>query len=246
MRVFKNSEEISWLRKLYANSLEGKYQASFNTSKEAFEHLVNTPYRTMLSSMESVPLEVPEFRCDIVPAWIRRTGMVSFAFAKNSPYTKLVNYNLLKHVESGLVELLYKRFTNNLLECEQDQEREPSDMGLTFYKLISLFGIVGGGFALALLLLVLEALHACLKDRGQALASASSRDEFDLFGCGLSAYEREVTRMTLKWSMGQYGDFLSDMEAVMKLKGAASEAGGEPWPKTQFISVKRGCSAKKV
>ncbi len=187
----------------------------FRDLRQLIDNLISSEEpTTMLLPRQAVSM-FPEYHClikEIPPP--APASYLSYAFSKNSPYYEIFNYALLKLSEKGVVRLLNQRFVNLDVECLNDGR----DESLSFVKLISLFGILGAGTFLALVLFIAESIF-----RHQHLSMHFERPNAMLNYRGNKLYLKELEKFMFKWGMGDQTGFLSDYERLQSFKAAISK-----------------------
>ncbi len=154
----------------------------------------------------------PEYRCSIEEVFASRyPSHLSYGFPKGSPYRDLINYQLLKIVEEGGLDVLHKRHVEDRLECSDADD--DADVSLSFTKLVSLFAILGLGIACSLLLFFSEGLLGTFGHGGEKESDDPDPAQQQQQNKTFSAYEQGLKSVLLKWGVSGGEDNRGSFEA---------------------------------
>lgn len=182
---------------------------SFLTGAEALDDVVSEPTHALMYTKEHV-YQHPEYRCDLVPTWEdKRVTSISMTFPKGSPYFRLINFRLGRRLENGLLAMLNKR-SFELGECTTERI-----VTFSFYKSISLFGIIWVGMSAALMVFLAESYwfafgHNFLRKYNHSSSHDSERP--------VDREEEEVELIMRRWNIRDRNKFLAEMEVLYEIK----------------------------
>lgn len=136
----------------------------FPTEEECFHRLLEEPWDTAHWGTIETVLASESIRCRVTTAWASSMPRhLTMALQKGSPLRQFFDFHLLRIRESGRMEILHRRWKDSR-DCQQQQ----MDISLGYDKLVFLFSLLVAGFAVSVLIYLMEQLMGFAYAKGTA------------------------------------------------------------------------------
>ncbi len=207
----------AYTRKMYqivtkhdSDDNDGGKALVFPEERAAIEDVIATPTHAFLFAVEAM-YAYPEYRCDMVTPWVDSTVYLnSMTFAKSSPHFSFINFRLLQRLEHGLLTVLQRRYFELDTRCISER-----NVSLSFFKSISLFGIVATGLVAATAIFLAEWIWPRITGR----LAKDSAEEFVLNVAPTTSqpYEEDDLKLFMfKWGINDRENFLRELDNLRK------------------------------
>ena len=219
LRLIKNAEEEKAVRKLLNDDVQ-----VFNATRYALNSLMKSPRRGHLNFYETV-LYDDEYKCKVKFPWKSQyPNHLSFAFPKNSPLFPFFDYQVLKMMETGTMDLIRRKWTGSDRQCTDQEDKElEEDVGLSFNKLVGLFLVCSIGAVLAILIFTYEVANGVYRKLPMRRVDDSELEYVDRYtrysqdGNGKKVMNK-MSNLFIKWNVQDWNVFMTDMEELFQLK----------------------------
>ncbi len=176
---------------------------------DIMDDLTDAQSPTAFVTIKEDMLSHPQYKCLVIKAYeTQYPNHLSFAFPKESPYTGFFNFQVLRILETGVLNIVNQRHSDGDQEC--DDKREAA---LSFVKVISLFAILAIGCTCSIILLSAESIFDLQKQKLKLTTYGKSA--LDLLHRNPAALETKIKKFMFKWGISNRDDFTKELYDLM-------------------------------